>query len=448
MVKDIFPGAEFDSSERDDPPRCHPDTRTNILQELQTLIHDDTRGARIIWLAGPAGVGKSAIMQTLAETVCPLSTLNCATLFFSRSNHRDDPKKVFMTLAYSFAVVNLEYRQYMEEKLAAEPTFLKKSIDEQFKRLFVTPFTTGGVSSSARRWVVILDGLDECSGEKEQCRIVDLIRESVLHNGQNTPFVWIIASRPEAHLQASFRQAEEQLTQFWKLEVPVNSEEALRSVELYLRAMFSKIRRDYSDIVPPSWPSENDFLWLTRASSGLFVFASTLVDYVSKGDPVSRLRYILSRIGRGTMDSHGRGRKVESNPFHALDILYTVIMSDIPPNSLPTTKTILASYLLGDLVLVRNWNLLHLCNILGLEQHEVYAALRTLHSVLTFPPPGEAYEKPIQFLHDSFRDFLTNRSRSQSYYIDLNEELGNMWRSYVNILKLVLEGEFPSLLVC
>lgn len=445
MIKHIIPGAEFDSSERDDPPRCHPDTRTNILQELQALVHDGTRGTRIIWLVGPAGVGKSAIMQTLAETVCPLSTLNCATLFFSRPNRRDDPKKVFMTLAYSFAVVDAEYRRYMEEKLAAEPTFLQKSLDEQFKRLFVTPFTTKSVGFGARCWVVMLDGLDECSSKKEQCRIVDLIRESVLHYGQSTPFVWIIASRPEAHLQASFRRVEEHLTQFWKLEVPVDSEEALRSVELYLRTMFSKIRHDYSDIVPPSWPSENDFLWLTRASSGLFIFASTLVDYVSKWDPVSRLRYILSRIGRGTLGSHGRGR--ESNPFHALDILYTAIMSDIPPDSLPTTKTILASYLLGDLVLVRNWNLLQLCNILGLEQHEVYAALRTLHSVLTFPPPGEAYEKPIQFLHDSFRDFLTNRSRSQSYYIDLDEELGNMWRSYVNTLILVLEGEFPSLLV-
>lgn len=442
MIEHIIRGAEFDSDERDDPPRCHPHTRTSFLEQLQSYIHDTTLGARFIWLVGPAGVGKSAIMQTLAEVECPLSTVTCSTLFFSRPNKRDDPKKVFTTLAYGFAVADPEYRHYLGEKLAVDPRFLARSIEEQFKRLFITPFATKHLTVDSRRWVVILDGLDECNGEKEQCRIVDLIRESVTHQSHTTPLIWIVASRPEAHLQVPFAQVAEEVASFRKLEVPINSEEALRSVEVYLRTEFTKIRRNYSDVVPSLWPSENDFLQLTIASSGLFVFASTLVSYTCEEDPVARLEHILFLISQGSATQPNNSNDTpKKNPFEALDVLYTKIVSDIPLDSLPTAKTILAFYLLGDITTgSQTWgngsaNLLLVCNILGIKQHTAYAALRKLHSVLDTPAAKDAHDKAVVFLHASFPDFLTDRSRSKSYYIDLNQELEKIWRCHVRILK-------------
>ncbi len=433
MLEYIIAGTEFDSSSRDDPPRCHPDTRTRFLEELKARIEDATLGTKIVWLFGPAGVGKSAIMQSLVETVHPLPSLTCATLFFSRPNHRDDPMKVFTTLAYGFAEADEGYRRYMKEGLAADPRFLDKTLHEQFKRLFITPFTTGRVSFGSRRWVVFLDGFDEINGEDHQRRILNIIRESLLPPNPTMPLVWIIASRPEAHLQTSFRQVERQITHFWKLEVPIDSDEALRSVELYLRTEFAKIREEYSDVVSSSWPPEVDFLELTKASSGLFIFATTLVDYVGKENPVRRLKHILSLICRRATDHNGSSRQETSNPFHALDVLYSTIMSDIPSQSFATAKYLLAYYLQDNPYFKY---LQEVCNFLGLEQDEVYSVLRKLHSVLKFPPPDEAFRERIHFLHASFSDFLKDPSRSQSHFVDLNQEHLRMWRRYGSIVKL------------
>lgn len=448
MLNYIIPGAEFDSSDRDYSPRCHPGTRTRFLQQLRGHIHDSTRQVRLIWLYGPAGVGKSAIMQTLAETESPRST--CATLFFSRTNKRDDHKKVFTTLAYGLAVVNTQYRDHLKDKLNTDPTFLAKSLEEQFKRLFITPFTTNHIDTGSQRWVVLLDGLDECNGDKEQCRILDLIRDSIMQHATTTPFIWIIASRPEAHLRTSFTQIEAQTQGFWKLGVPIDSDEALRSVEIYLRTEFTKIQQNHADSIPSRWPSEGDFLKVLTSSSGFFIFSTTLIGYISEEDPMSRLEHIISSIGQPRMgaDDPDLGQR---NPFEALDFLYARIMSTLSSNSLGVVKAILGFYLLGDIA-VKPKNsrlsplpsLLEVCNILGFKRNLAYAALRRLHSVLLIPPHEEAYNSSVRFLHASFSDFLKDRSRSGTFYIDLSEELEEIWRCYVRIVRQSMTSGIKS----
>ena len=61
-------GAAYDSRERDPAPRCLAGTRKEILKEIETWIEAGHQGKSILWLHGPAGAGKSAIAQTVAET--------------------------------------------------------------------------------------------------------------------------------------------------------------------------------------------------------------------------------------------------------------------------------------------------------------------------------------------------------------------------------------------
>ncbi|KAF9442672.1 hypothetical protein P691DRAFT_796521 [Macrolepiota fuliginosa MF-IS2] len=411
MLSYVIRGTAFDSSDHDYPPRCHPHTRTRFLEELQMRIRDASLGARIAWLRGAAGIGKSAIMQTLAETLAEARSppFIFTTLFFSRPNKRSDPKKTFTTLAYGLAVLDFQYCQYVGRRLAADPTFLTKSLEEQFKCLFLVPFVDGHVKVGSQRWVVMLDGLDE---------IVDLIRDSIVHHADSMPFIWIIASRPEAHLKAPFARVEEETRGLWVLEIPMDSDESLLAVEVYLRAEFSKIRRNYSDLVPLSWPSENDFLALTTASNGLFIFASTLASYIADHDPVVRLRELIPLLSRHRTTV----AELKKNPFAAIDLLYTTILSDIPVDTLFTTKMILGHCLLGKVlgdessITPRELYLSEICNLLGLEQHAAYASLRKLHSVLRLPTPKEAERQNIEFLHASFSDFLQDQNRSQSYH--------------------------------
>ncbi|KAJ7847075.1 hypothetical protein B0H13DRAFT_1532541, partial [Mycena leptocephala] len=63
----VAPEALFNSAERFPQPRCHPGTRTKMLDDLYNWATSDNSVRPIRWLHGPAGAGKSAIMQTLSQ---------------------------------------------------------------------------------------------------------------------------------------------------------------------------------------------------------------------------------------------------------------------------------------------------------------------------------------------------------------------------------------------
>lgn len=381
-------------------------------------------------------------MQTVVEEVS--SNLICATVFFSRPNHRDDPHKVFTTLAYRLAVANPDYCQHIGTVLKTDPMCLRQTLDDQFKTLFITPFLGDQKVATSRRWVMFLDGLDECQNTEDsdnQCRVLNLICDSILDHAELTPFVWVIASRPEVNLKRTWLRIQDRFQgrapDLWELVVPADSDQATQDVELYLHKEFERIRSDYSDFMPRKpWPSEGDFTKVAEKSSGLFVFADTVVKYVSHEDPVYRLKHIVSLIDRAEKVSTLRNEK----PFHKLDLLYSSIMSDVPERLLFAVKSLIGFYHLMAMVVVQRpdqtgLGLVEACNILGLRQNDAYASLRKLQSVIICPSPEEAEVKNIKFHHASFSDFLLDPSRSGKYSINLDQEFKSIWRRYVEIIK-------------
>ncbi len=73
----------------------------------------------------------------------------------------------------------------------------------------------------------------------------------MLHRTASTPFVWVIASRPEAHLKKQFAKAKVDFGGFWELEVPFDSKQSLCDVERYLHVQFSEMRENDPDSKPP-----------------------------------------------------------------------------------------------------------------------------------------------------------------------------------------------------
>ncbi|KAJ3560119.1 hypothetical protein NP233_g11042 [Leucocoprinus birnbaumii] len=134
----IIVGAEFDSSAREPPPRCHPGTRLRILESILGWLMNRGRKQRLLWLNGPAGVGKSAIVQSAAETAFSYGILG-ATLFFSRINNRNNPSLVFTTIAYQLAVRIPAYRRYLRSQMVRDPLMLDKGMKKLFRLLFVEP---------------------------------------------------------------------------------------------------------------------------------------------------------------------------------------------------------------------------------------------------------------------------------------------------------------------
>ncbi|KDR76677.1 hypothetical protein GALMADRAFT_21178, partial [Galerina marginata CBS 339.88] len=70
------------SSERFDPPKCYPNTRLAVLAKLMDWIIGKVGWeGYFMWLYGPAGAGKSAIAQTIAE-MCQSNNTLLASFFF------------------------------------------------------------------------------------------------------------------------------------------------------------------------------------------------------------------------------------------------------------------------------------------------------------------------------------------------------------------------------
>ncbi|KAF9454362.1 hypothetical protein P691DRAFT_754612 [Macrolepiota fuliginosa MF-IS2] len=133
MVPFVVGGAEFDSSERAPPPRCHSGTRQDIMGAILAWRNNNSRVERLLWFDGPAGVGRSAIIQTLAEAVSAGMGKLGTTLFTSRPNERKESNCVLTTITYELAVKDPTYRAYITERMAADPRILAKSMTEQFK---------------------------------------------------------------------------------------------------------------------------------------------------------------------------------------------------------------------------------------------------------------------------------------------------------------------------
>ncbi|KAJ3560593.1 hypothetical protein NP233_g10737 [Leucocoprinus birnbaumii] len=429
----------FDSAARDPPPRCHPGTRAAIIQSVQERFQSPELGARLIRLSGPAGVGKSAIMQNLTEAEDAGKTLGAA-VFLSRANGRNVPKKVFATISYQMCLAQPTYREYITRHISDNPSFLNKTIAKQFEHLILIPLGQKNIATNSRRLLIFLDGLDELQGEREQAEIVDIIISFIVQY-PSLPLIWVIASRPEPHIGQAFSRAKRQLgTMFHGFDIPIDSVESVRDVERFLHSEFTRIRESFPDVISPSqiWPLGHQFLMLSNISSGHFAFASTAIRYIddpSYGNPVSRLNRVVSIL-------HKRFSRHDSdkNPFHALDTLYAQIMADIPTDVLPITRSILCYIaILNRIERYRpdRESTVTTCNIMGLEQHVFYGALRKLHSVLGFPEPRKGLLHPVRFLHTSFSDYLESLAPSSPYKLKLSETATCMWRRYMEILRSI-----------
>jgi hypothetical protein len=173
LLEQTIPGAAFDSSARDPPPRCHPGTRLAILERCIDFIVNCMGKKKMCWVVGATGVRKSAIMQSVAES--PLPTIVCqASIFFFIKGCSDGSKAIVM-LAYQIAAKNELYCQLIEHEINCDPSLLHASISVQFKKLIVEPFMNYTQCTSSGHVLIIIDGLDECNRSHTQRELLHLI---------------------------------------------------------------------------------------------------------------------------------------------------------------------------------------------------------------------------------------------------------------------------------
>ena len=423
LSKIIATDATHDACERYPAPNVHQGTRTKILEVLTAWINNLDSECPLFWLHGSAGVGKSAILQALAELLFRPKGPIVATFFFGKGqSKRGSGDYLFSTLAYQLALNVPDLRAYVDEVMQNDPTLPTKSMEIQLRSLIIEPFQQLK-SLPDHVQTVIIDGLDECRGDATQESIIRLIGDAF--NKHKLPLRFLIASRPEPHIRNAFDNPSLLPISNWLM--LHNDFETWNDIKKYFQDGFADICRKSRSMVyvEMPWPGLDVLDTLTRHASGQFVYAATVLKFVGQKCtyPPRQLEIVLQC-----------GHPSRGKAFSDLDCLYHQILSTHGPDPVTLKRvlsTILAFQVPQPAIVIED--------ILEMEKGEVLDILQGLHSLLKVPsddiPPSLAISygdddsdddgtlkvpsiPPIRIRHASFRDYLLDKSRSGTFYID------------------------------
>ncbi|TFK19132.1 hypothetical protein FA15DRAFT_760227 [Coprinopsis marcescibilis] len=335
MLDNIASSALYKSQERFDPPKCEENTRVGLLSAIRNWIEDRSQtSARLQCITGSAGMGKSALVQTTVEQYEPAG-LVAATFFFLASDPIGNNLRHFMpTIAYQIALSNTSdpaLGNCIFRAVDRDPSIFKRSIERQLEELIVKPlretFPQGYdelFSLPSFPYLICIDGLDECVDRKSQSQLLSIISTTFIDN--RLPFKILLASRPERPLRAAILDGRGFLKSKSKV-INLNDYDASADIKTFLQAELRTIGQESDDPrAQTNWPTLKDIDTLVVAAAGLFVYASTVVKFVSQRHrrPFQQLATVIQVI-KGSNPT-GQAVQVRRHPFVELDALYRSII--------------------------------------------------------------------------------------------------------------------------
>ncbi|KAF8988964.1 hypothetical protein BDQ17DRAFT_1414533 [Cyathus striatus] len=290
LQQQTIAGASHDAGERYDAPKCHPETRKAVLNNIMSWVNSDSETTRIMWLYGAAGAGKSAIAQSIAEECHNMGKL-AASFFFSRFEAgRNKKDRLIATIAFQLCVSVPATKEYIIKNIEKNPNIFTANIGTQMQTLVVEPFNLAS-STDTTPGLIIIDGLDECEVRKDQVEIIEAIAKSLSMDHGSSRLRVLLASRAEVEIRQAFN--EQSISSICTRLALDDTFDPDKDIDLFLRSRFQLLKRQHmlgsSTLV--SWPSDEDIRLIVRRSSGQFIYASTVIQYISdpRQNPQKRL---------------------------------------------------------------------------------------------------------------------------------------------------------------
>ncbi|KAF8955623.1 hypothetical protein BDZ97DRAFT_260466 [Flammula alnicola] len=424
LRQNIASGAFHDAAERFDPPKCHPQTRKVIIEKIMDWIEDVDNLRYFLWVYGPAGAGKSAIAQTIAE-MCAKAGILAASFFFSRTAPGRNRKTHFIpSLAYQLCISIPKIRVHVAMAVDNDPSIFSRSLLSQIEALIIKPFNKAAAGDETQGYrqvrprLIIVDGLDECDDASSQREILEALSASVRQLA--VPISFLVSSRAEHEIRQVFNSP---LMRSFMTGMPLdNSYEPDADIRVFLKSKFTEIKENHPSraYLPPEWPSTKDIDHLVEKSSGQFIYASTVMKYVESRHnlPVHRLKVVLG-LSAAVNDADA--------PFAQLDALYAHILSSVHDSNLQKALEILSWSFLD----IFDWPLALADHLFSLQSGGARMIISDLHALLHIPEI-DSTDQELRILHASFPDFLLDQSRSRRFFIDASMAHTNLARRWLD----------------
>jgi len=380
---------------------CMKGTRRDVLVQLEQWLRDEA-DKHVFWLNGLAGTGKSTIAQTFAE-MCFADGKLGASFFCSRDfEERSNLRSIFPTLAFQLAHRFPQFRRELLPVLMENPDVGRETLCSQMEKLIVGPF-----QATQTHTLIVIDALDECQDKEPASALLSILSRYV----DKIPFVkFFITGRPEPRIRSGFRlESLRPHTDVLKLH-EVQPSLVDSDIKLFFKTRFAEIAKNRSDCnFEEDWPGTYYIDVLSRKAAGLFIYASTVIKFVSSPLhlPDERLHIIYSL----RQDTSHEGRS-------GIDLLYTQVLEqafhDVDSHDHELHSRFKS--VVGTIVLI--FHPLSINTLSDLLSNDctpprISTSLRTLHSVLLVP---DSTEDPVRVFHKSFPDFLTNSGRCTDHW--------------------------------
>jgi len=375
---------------------CTAETREKILEDLKSWVIDP-KGARVYWMNGIAGTGKTTILYSLCKWLEEKGHLG-GNFFCSRiSPLCRDVNNIMPSLAYQLAQYSPAFRSTLCNVLEKEPQASKLNAEQQFKKLVQEPMQAVK-AAMPESVVVVIDALDEC----DNGYAFRLFLETLLKLAADLPIKFFVTSRPEPAIREKMLAPGYSRHSVLHLH---NIEESI--VEADIKKYLTEALGPMS---PP--PALNEVEQLAKRAGKLFIYAATIVRYIHPDNPdvdsSARLRTVLGMVS-GSTKQH-----------EELNELYSSILSAALNPKLREEQEVYDIQLtLRTVVCAKEpMTAQTLALFLRLTEDRVRISLQPLRSILHVQDGIQGLVSPF---HASFPDYLFDKLRSGKFHCETAE---------------------------
>lgn len=395
--------------------------------------------SRVLCLTGPAGIGKTALQQTIAEQCAALGILASSFFFSYTDPTRNTVACLIATIAYQLGLKNADLRDLIAASVQEDPLIFAKTVTSQLESLVVGPLKRlqsdhDGPLSFPH--AILVDGVDECRAQ-DHGQVLLAIR-NIVESIAPIPFRIFVASRPEQVILEALGPGGELQGLAYQVELGEDGN-TTKNIRRMLQRRLLELHVS---------PSAGDLDRVARAASGRYVYAATVVRYVKTphASPEEKWRAVVAWASAG---GGGASPLAPRDPLH---VLYGGILSlaresyeqesGKSPGFMLLLMALITAAKPGDILLGFHYGCL--ARLFGLDEGFVERLAMNIGALVTISTDTDAASS-VKFYHKSCQDFLEDSKLSLHLHVtnnDIDEFLVGVYlRCFV---KYADEGELSS----
>jgi hypothetical protein len=316
----------------------------------------------------------------------------------------NQPRLMIPTVAFRLASAIPLLKQHIIAALQADPDVAESPITNQFHKLIVDPLSELPQNLVLPPLVIVIDALDECGDPSTRQSLLRCLPDA------RCPPVWfklLVTSRPEPYITSYLTG----LPSGHK--VDTSSDESVADIRAYTTNRIVSLRADRK--LGDEWPGESNVKQLITHARGLFIWTALSFNFIANHrSPTKALQLVLTPSGQS----------------HMAKLYHTVLIQ----GSASEVDLTLIRSILGFIVVSKSpLPLPGICTLLDISLEEGTWARDSLASVL----PNDS-QSLVRVIHPSFLDFLTDRSQSNEFYINVEEHSLSLARGVLRVMNGML----------